>query len=140
MTYPERLLAAMEARGVKPSELARALGVTRAAITHFATHRKLGKDYALSADNSVKAARFLRVSHDWLALGEGGMGDELEGVRASLSARAVYIAEQFDKIEGQAARDRAYALLIQLLEYPGASPRRESEPVSLPIGERSRSR
>lgn len=138
MTYPERLLAAMEARKVRPVDLARELGVTRAAITHFKTYQAQGKDYALSVGLSIKAARFLKVSHNWLALGEGQMGTEGDAAREALSARAVYIGEVFDRIEGQAARDRAYAMVIQLLEF-SALPR-ESEPAQMPTAGQARIR
>jgi transcriptional regulator with XRE-family HTH domain len=65
--YSERLKAAMQARAVKPRELADVLRVSYQAIEKALD----GRTKALSAPNNTYAARFLGVSSDWLATGEG---------------------------------------------------------------------
>jgi transcriptional regulator with XRE-family HTH domain len=63
--YKTRLAAAMKLAGVNDAALAKHLGVTLQAV------RKVlkGDSAALNAPNNAKAARFLGVTSDWLALG-----------------------------------------------------------------------
>lgn len=65
--YGKRLKQAMEMDGWMPVQLAGELGISKAAIGKLLN----GGSNALSAENHVRAARLLRVSSEWLALGEG---------------------------------------------------------------------
>lgn len=67
--YGERLKEAMKDSGVDEHKLANELGVTYQAVMKVL---KSGSN-TFSAINHVKAARFLGVSSDWLALGIGEM-------------------------------------------------------------------
>lgn len=67
--YALRLLKAMEHRNVTKSQLAQALEISATAIGKLAA----GTSKSLTAENHVRAARFLQVSSDWLALNEGEM-------------------------------------------------------------------
>ncbi len=67
--YSERLKAAMGYAGVKIPALAAALGVSYQAIKKVLD----GKSKSLDAKNNAQAAKFLNVSHYWLATGEGDM-------------------------------------------------------------------
>ncbi|MDR0599807.1 MAG: helix-turn-helix transcriptional regulator [Treponema sp.] len=62
--YGERLAAALKLRGLKQSELARELGVTRTAVSKIIN----GIQY-FDFDLAVKACAVLRISLDWLAYG-----------------------------------------------------------------------
>lgn len=70
-SYKDRLAAAMGGEVPRSAviALARELGVSPQAIQKVLD----GKSNAFTAANNVKAARFLRVSSDWLATGEGEM-------------------------------------------------------------------
>jgi len=73
--YGMRLNAAMQARGVSAQQLATHLGVSYQAI------RKVlkGQSTALTAFNNSRASRFLKVSGDWLATGDGLMQETPSG-------------------------------------------------------------
>lgn len=68
-SYGQRLARAMKLRGRSGAELARALGVKPQAIYQVLS----GSTKSLTADNHLKAARFLSLSPDWLASGRGDM-------------------------------------------------------------------
>jgi len=67
--YGTRLSIAMQARGVSAQQLATQLGVSYQAIRKVL----LGQSTALTAFNNSRASRFLKVSNDWLATGDGLM-------------------------------------------------------------------
>lgn len=64
--YRDRLLSAMNERGVSASELADKLGMTYQAVKKVLD----GKSAAFNAVNHALVARYLGVRSDWLALGE----------------------------------------------------------------------
>ncbi|WP_295541018.1 helix-turn-helix transcriptional regulator [uncultured Pseudacidovorax sp.] len=67
-TYGKRLNYALQVLAKKDrKELATAIGLSVQSIGQVIT----GVTKALTAENSSKAARFLRVDHHWLATGEG---------------------------------------------------------------------
>lgn len=62
-SYSDRLKRAMAEKGVGTTALSKKIGVTYQAI------QKAEKGGGMRADNNAKAAKFLEVSSDWLALG-----------------------------------------------------------------------
>lgn len=113
MQYGERLGKAMELAGKDRSQLAVALGVSSQAVGQVIR----GDTSALTAANNARAARFLEVDAFWLATGEGEPRTPMMMERLALSAQAVYIGRLLDAIDDYAKRDRAYALVVQLLEF-----------------------
>lgn len=73
--YGERLEAAMKARSVTTQQLADKLGISYQAVKKVLD----GKSAAFTAPNNVYAARFLKISSDWLATGEGVMEASKQG-------------------------------------------------------------
>ena len=69
MTYGSRLKTAITQAKCGRKDLAAAIGISVQAIGDVIN----GKSNALTAENSAKAAAFLRVSSSWLATGEGEM-------------------------------------------------------------------
>lgn len=67
--YKDRLQKAMDDAGVLPPRLAGELDATYQAVKKVID----GKSGAFNAINHAKAAAFLGVRSDWLALGEGPM-------------------------------------------------------------------
>jgi len=67
MSYGSRLEEALTARGATREGLASAIGISVQAVGQVIA----GKTKALTAENNSYAARYLRVSTDWLATGEG---------------------------------------------------------------------
>ena len=65
--YKDRLLRALEDSRKSTQELADAIGISYQAVKKALT----GATKELSASNNAKAAKFLLVNSDWLALGEG---------------------------------------------------------------------
>jgi transcriptional regulator with XRE-family HTH domain len=114
-TYGQRLKHAMNLREPPwtQAELARAVGTTRATI-----NQALGpRNGALNAENTATAARLLNVDQHWLATGEGLAQPYGSMERLALSPRAVYIGVRLDAITDPQKRDRAYALIVQLLDF-----------------------
>lgn len=81
-TFGERLLEALSARSISRADLARVLrgpdgkmGISQSAVGQVIR----GESNAMSAENTLRAARHLKVSAFWLATGEGRM-DEPEPV------------------------------------------------------------
>ncbi|WP_167066173.1 XRE family transcriptional regulator [Burkholderia sp. Ax-1719] len=68
-TLADRLRAALEEAGMNQSALARAVGVSRGAVSLWLTSQTGN----LAGDNLVKVAAVLRVSPVWLATGRGKM-------------------------------------------------------------------
>lgn len=113
-TYGKRLAHAIElAGGMKQTELADAIGVKKATVNQVLS----GKTNCLNAPNSALAARLLKVDHDWLATGEGEPRPLLMHERMSLSAKAVYIGQLLDDISDPEKREKAYALIVQVLAF-----------------------
>src|SRR5690606_37038126 len=67
--YGDRLQRAMDEAGVTVAQLAAELDASYQAVKKVLDRRST----AFSAANNAKAAKFLNVSSDWLALGEGPM-------------------------------------------------------------------
>ena len=134
MEFSERLRAAMALRSVAPKQLADTLGVSVQAVGQVLS----GSTRALTAANTVRAARFLGVSVYWLATGEGEMRTpEKNGEQMALTQqerdlivalrvlhpddRAKVIESVLDKardhvkqLEDVIARNRAPAQLVPL--------------------------
>lgn len=69
VTYKDRLAAALKAAQVSDNQLAKHLDVSIQAVRKVAA----GTTSAFTAENNAKAAKFLRISPDWLATGDGEM-------------------------------------------------------------------
>ena len=112
--FADRLRLAMDlAGGIQQTELARRIGVGKAAINQVLTrHTK-----ALNAERALRAARILQVDPWWLVSGEGVPRPVYLVERQTLSPRAVYIGLQLDALPTQSARDRAYSLIVQILDF-----------------------
>ena len=76
MQLSERLLKAMELRGVSQADLARACKVKPPSVHGWLS----GKSRFLRGENLLSAAQALRVNQQWLATGEGSM-EPLEDIR-----------------------------------------------------------
>ena len=124
-TYGHRLRHAMGLRtpAWSQAELARAVGTTRATINQVLGPR----NGALNAENTAAAARLLNIDQHWLATGEGAPQPYGAMERLTLSPRAVYIGTRLDAITDPDRRAKAYALMIQLLEWD------DSEKPPLPL-------
>lgn len=72
MTYGTRLAYALEREEKSRADLADALDVSVQAIGQVITGGRSGSQ-TFTAANHMKAARFLKVSPDWLATGDGDM-------------------------------------------------------------------
>lgn len=69
LTLNERLKHAMTEANVSSADLARACGVSTASVSDWLS----GESKSIKAANLLKAAKFLNVSPDWLATGQGPM-------------------------------------------------------------------
>ena len=118
MDYGERLGRALELARKERGQLASALGISSQAVGQVIR----GKTGAFTAENNARAARFLEVDSFWLATGEGEPRTLLMMERLALSTRAVYVGQLLDQLESPAQRDRAYALIVQMLEFGGLGP------------------
>lgn len=109
MTYAKRLQKALNASGKTRKELASAIDATVQAVGMILTSAG-GVDRSLSAENSAKAARFLRVDGHWLATGEGDMTPNPADARraANLTDDAIEIAVYFDMLTNKTDRTKAY--------------------------------
>lgn len=67
MNYGERLEQAIKLAQSSRAKVAAATGISVQAIGQVIT----GKTVALTAENSARAAKELKVDHHWLATGEG---------------------------------------------------------------------
>lgn len=115
-TMADRINAAMKDAGVKPGQLAKACGVSAAAVTKW---RAGGK---LSADNLSAAARALGVREEWLRTGrlprerDGAEEDRqvdrvveiLQGLKEPLAALAEAI-DQLQKTQETRPKERKRA-------------------------------
>jgi len=74
-TWHKRLEKALEARGVKPVELARATGNKPPSVSDWLS----GKTRMMGGQNALKTCDFLRISQEWLFTGRGpsGLDDEV---------------------------------------------------------------
>ena len=119
--YGSRLEQALQLARKSRGELARHLGVSSQAIGQVIS----GATKSLTAENSTRAARILRVDHHWLATGEGEP-------RAApvFSPLALDIARMFDQAPAS-ERDRLYALISYTLSLATA-PRPAKAPADAP--------
>lgn len=102
-TYGQRLSTAMElARVTDRAKLADALDISVQAVGMVLA----GKTRALTAENSAKAARFLKVDHYWLATGEGEPRPT-----GKISDEAMDFARRYDHLN-ETERRRLSALLL----------------------------
>jgi transcriptional regulator with XRE-family HTH domain len=93
MSYGKRLDKALTLALKERKELADAIGISVQAIGQVIQ----GKTAALTAENSAKAARFLKVDHYWLATGEGVPHPPVGAT--ALSQHALALAKHFDRLE-----------------------------------------
>lgn len=100
-TYGQRLAHAIELARVDRAKLATAIGVSVQAVGQVIK----GVTKALTADNSARAARFLRVDHFWLATGEG------EPRPPGLTEEATSFARRYDKLS-EAGRAKFSAAIV----------------------------
>jgi hypothetical protein len=112
--YGERLKTALLLAGhgdrKDPSELSRD-GTAKLAkavgITFQATRDAInGKTRQFSAENSARAARFLKVDHFWLATGEG------EPRPPGLSEEAIEFARRYDKLDEEGRAKFSAAIIL----------------------------
>jgi len=89
-TYGDRLEQALQLAGRSRKDLCGAIGITLQALGQVLS----GKTKALTSENSARAARFLRVSHYWLATGEGEMIDKIRNYALSEDAGSLPTAWQ----------------------------------------------
>lgn len=73
LSFSDRLQAAMDAEGLRQTDLANKVGLSRAAINQLIT----GTSKGMKPDNLVAVARALRVRVEWLATGEDPMRDPI---------------------------------------------------------------
>lgn len=119
-TYADRIKHAMELAGNKRQiDLARGIGVEKATINSLFKSRS----GMLNALNSARAAVFLGVDHHWLATGEGEPRPLLMMERLALSAKAIYIGGLLDELPTHEQREKAYAIIVQMLEFGAPDPR-----------------
>lgn len=100
MTFNDRLLLALDEARLQRADLARHLGVSQAALSQLVK----GRTRAMNAENTARAAAFLRVECLWLATGQGPMRS------SAFSPMAADLARQFDLIPLD-ERDRLHAFL-----------------------------
>lgn len=103
-SYSDRLKRAMAERGVDIPTLAAKIGVSYQAV------RKATKGGGMSAENNAKAARFLRVNSDWLALGV--WPKQRQGASATTAAEAVQLLRELANQRNPDER-RAVAELVR---------------------------
>lgn len=132
MTYGKRLKKALDAAKRSRKQLAYELDCTVQAIGMVITGG--GKlERGLSAENNVKAAKFLRVDSYWLATGDGEMVPDVTpaGKEARLSDDAMDIAVYFDKLSDPDARTVAYvAAMAELLKALAAQDTKRAAPAT----------
>lgn len=105
MNYGRRLDEALKRAGKTRKELAEHLGISVQGVGKVIN----GMSNALTADNSARAARFLRVDHHWLATGQGD-------AKPAMSPLAGDLARMFDEVP-VSERDRLYAVLSYTIEH-----------------------
>ena len=93
--------------------LGRAVGCTKATIGQIIN----GQTEEPRASNAMAMARVLDVEPAWLILGEEPLRPELRRERAALSQASVHIGTLFDKIADAGYKERAYSLIVQVLEF-----------------------
>ncbi len=106
-TFGERLQQALAISGKTRRELAAAVGVSAQAIGQVIS----GDTVAMSAENSAKAARFLRVDAYWLSTGRGQAV-----AQGGLSPYAESLALAFDQLTPPHLRESTRAQLLAMLE------------------------
>lgn len=96
-SYKDRLAAALAHAQVTDTQLAKKLDVSIQAVRKIAA----GTTAAFTAENNSKAARFLGVSPDWLATGEGEMvsASRWPGTQLTLEQITKWPAELIKSVE-----------------------------------------
>lgn len=69
ISFSNRLAYALQCKGVRPVELAKFLGVSRAAVSLLLS----GQNKGMRPEHLVRTADWLGVRIEWLATGEGAM-------------------------------------------------------------------
>lgn len=119
MTYGTRLNLAIKARKSTRAKLAKELEITVQAVGLVINN----KTNAFTADNSARAARFLRVNSHWLATGLGDMFDaapvaakEPEGVTHTQAFR--YFAAAIPRNLTETKKEQVDLLFKRLVRQP----------------------
>jgi transcriptional regulator with XRE-family HTH domain len=107
-TYGKRLAHALEVARKDRAALAEHLKISVQAIGAVLN----GKSSAFTAENSAKAARWLRVDHYWLATGEG------EPRPPGLSEEAVSFAQRYDRLDEEGRAKFSAAIVIARTGVP----------------------
>lgn len=117
-TFGERLAHAMKLAGMlRASHLAEATACEKATVGQILS----GKTEDPRSSNAARFARVLQVDPFWLSLGDGEARPPFMAERAALSAQAVYIGGLLDKIADPTQKAKAYALIVQMLEFGDVS-------------------
>jgi transcriptional regulator with XRE-family HTH domain len=110
MDYGERLTHAMQLAGLPPrggpAQVARAIGTSPQAIAQVLK----GETKALTAENTAKAAKFLKVDWFWLATGQGQ-------ARPYSDEKAAAVATRFASLHPNAQDDLLRILSELELKY-----------------------
>jgi transcriptional regulator with XRE-family HTH domain len=108
--FGDRLAHALVLADESRDGLAKALGISVQAISQVIT----GVTKAMTAENTVKAARHLGVSAYWLATGDGAAKSS-QALRESLSDEAISYAAEFDAMT-ETEREQFKMLLAVAIE------------------------
>jgi transcriptional regulator with XRE-family HTH domain len=112
MTFGQRLEQAIELGQSDRAKLAKALKISVQAVSQAIN----GNTKAFSAENTVRAARFLRVDSYWLATGEGQAR-----APGNLTPDAIQVATLFDGMSERQRRAFLRVLAAFVAEDPGES-------------------
>jgi transcriptional regulator with XRE-family HTH domain len=96
MNYGDRLVHALATSAKSRLELAHAIGASTQAISQVIN----GASKSLNAENTLRAARFLKVSAWWLATGEGTPVDNWS-ICERLSDEAISYAVEYEAMTPQ---------------------------------------
>ncbi len=100
-TTSERLKYALELRGMKPVDLAKELGLSKASISQWLS----SATKELSAKNALNAAKILNVDPYWLVFGTGspdtGLSQQEKEIISSLRKMDTDSVELAEKLIGK---------------------------------------
>ena len=113
MNYGDRLVHALAISAKSRLELSTAIGASTQAISQVIN----GNSKSLNAENTLRAARFLKVSAWWLATGEGSPMS-IEALSEGLSHEAISYAVEYEAMNPQ-EREQFRLLLAAALAGRG---------------------
>ncbi|AVL70645.1 hypothetical protein CEQ07_03890 [Oligella urethralis] len=103
--FNERLIHAMNISGTKQIELAKAAGVSRAAVTSWVR----GDVQSIGGDSLIAVANVLGVNPKWLATGEGAMRNQWPFQKIKPS--------DFDVLPKEVVQDLEDIINLQISKY-----------------------